>query len=50
MRRAVFLCLGLFELAVAGVLLAIGLLLPAPASVRETFGAPAASLPAHTNR
>ena len=38
MRRAVFLCLGLFELAVAGVLLAIGLLLPTPASVRETFG------------
>ena len=38
MRRAFFLCLGLLELAVAGVLLAIGLLLPGPTAVRQTFG------------
>lgn len=37
MRRAFFLGLGLLELAVAGVLLAIGLLLPDPDAVRQTF-------------
>src|SRR5438270_9525466 len=37
MRRAVFLALGVLELAVAGILLAVGLLLPASADVRQNF-------------
>ena len=37
MRRAVFFALGVLELAVASILLAIGLLLPAASAVRENF-------------
>src|SRR2546423_15524114 len=37
MRRAIFFALGVLELAVASILLAIGLLLPAASAVRENF-------------
>ena len=37
MRRAVFFALGVLELAVASILLAIGLLLPAASAVRDNF-------------
>ena len=37
MRRTVFLVLGVFELAIAAVLLAIGVLLPGPLGVRASF-------------
>src|SRR5262245_38745974 len=37
MRRAVFFALGVLELAVASILLAIGLLLPAASTVRDKF-------------
>src|SRR5947209_5943468 len=37
MRRAIFFALGILELAVASILLAIGLLLPAASAIRENF-------------
>src|SRR5262249_38293785 len=37
MRRAVFFALGVLELAVASILLALGLLLPAASAVRDNF-------------
>src|SRR5437899_2244179 len=37
MRRTVFVVLGVFELALAGVLVGIGLLLPGPDAVRAGF-------------
>src|SRR5437762_244183 len=37
MRRAVFLAVGVFELAAAALLVGLGLLLPAPDDVRASF-------------